>query len=78
MIQKTDKILYFMISKKMQVIDYLGAFAVLIWAGFCYYKQEDYILYLVVGLIALVFAYIRPTKILVEKTRMMQQQRMKK
>lgn len=70
--EKINKILDFMTSRTMNVIDYLGAIACLLWSLKCYLGQEEYILYLSVGIIALIVAYFRPTVWLINKTRQMQ------
>lgn len=64
-----------MVSKKMNVIDYVGAILTLAWALKCYLYQEEYMLYLGVGVVALLFAYLRPAKYIIEKNQLIKPKR---
>lgn len=68
--EKINKIFDFLVSKNMNILDYIGALLTLLWALKCYIGQEEYLLYLVVGIVALLFAILRPTKYLIEKIRL--------
>ena len=62
MLDFVNKMSDFLTSKKMRIIDFIGAVLCLLWAGKLYYYGEDFKLYLVVGLIGLVLAYFNFTK----------------
>jgi len=66
---KINRVLDFLISRNMNIIDYIGGVLTLLWALKCYIRQEEYLLYLCVGIVAMLFAIFRPTKYLIEKIR---------
>lgn len=67
MISNLIKINNFLTSKKMGVIDYIGAFLTLGYAGYKFYMGQDYLLWAIAGVIALVFAIVKPAKLIVKK-----------
>lgn len=67
MIHTINKLTNFVNSKAMVVIDFLGAFAVLGYAGYLYSNNQDYKLWAGVGIAALIMAIIRPTKMITKK-----------
>lgn len=68
MIRQINKINNFLSSKSMAVLDYLGAFALLAWAGYEYNagmeSETDYRYILGFGIVALIFAIIKPAKLI--------------
>lgn len=62
MLDRINKVNNFLSSKTMVILDYLGAFAILGWSGYEYYTGDSYEWILGFGVLALIFAIIKPAK----------------
>lgn len=64
MIEKINKVNNFLSSKMMVYLDYLGALAFIAWGVYRYQNGENYEFILGFGIVALIFAVIKPAKYL--------------
>lgn len=67
MLTTLNKINKLVNSKSLMILDYLGSFGLL---GFAYYKysiQESYLFWAIAGGVSLLFAILRPTRLLQAK-----------
>jgi len=64
MIQQINSVNNFLSSKTMVFLDYIGAFALLGWAGYEYSIDEEYMIVLGFGIVALAFAILKPAKLI--------------
>lgn len=67
MIETINKLNAFLTSKTMMVFDYVGAFFIIGFALYKYFNQQDYIFWAIAGAVSLIFAIIRPAKLIQER-----------